>query len=74
MNFIEAYKKKVNIVFKKLLKSYNVSFSFLQNSLFQRWAIAITLCLVLALIMAPEFHFSEPQFKMGMIADRKSVV
>lgn len=70
MNFIEAYKNKANTVFKKLLKNYNVSFSFFQNSLFQRWAIAITLCLVLALIMAPEFYFSEPQFKMGMIAPR----
>ncbi|HUN53896.1 MAG TPA: HDIG domain-containing protein [Smithella sp.] len=70
MNFIETYQNKALNFIKKLMKSRNISFGFLKNSLFQRWAIAISLCLILAIIMAPDIRFSEPQFKQGMIAPR----
>jgi hypothetical protein len=70
MNFIESTKNKSKINLKKLLEKNNLSFNFLKNSLFQRWAVAIILCIILALIMAPEINISEPQFKMGMIASR----
>jgi putative nucleotidyltransferase with HDIG domain len=43
-------------------------FSLLENNLFQRWAIGIVLCLILALILAPEIKFSAPKLKQGMIA------
>jgi len=70
MNSIESAKNIAIKYFKKLLKNRYVSFDFLKNSLFQRWAIAIFLCLILALIMAPEINLSEPQFKLGMIAPK----
>jgi hypothetical protein len=70
MNLIEAYQNKAINIFKKLLKGRNISFGFLKNSLFQKWAIAVTLCLILAIIMAPDIRFSDPQFKLGMIAPR----
>ena len=70
MNLIEANQNKAINIFKKLLKSRYMSFGFLKNSLFQRWAIAVILCLILAIIMAPDIRFSDPQFKLGMIAPR----
>ncbi len=70
MNLIEAYQNKARNIFKKLLKSRNISFGFLKNSPFQRWAIAITFCLILAIIMAPDIRFSKPEFTLGMIAPR----
>ncbi|MFA5321657.1 MAG: HDIG domain-containing metalloprotein [Smithella sp.] len=70
MNFIKFIKNKAVYFLKTILEKGTPYFSFVKNSLFQRWAIAIILCLILALIMAPEFHFSEPQFKLGMIAPK----
>ena len=70
MKFIESIKNKTTKYFKKLLKDSHLSFSFLNNSLFQRWAIAVVLCLILAVTMAPEINLTEPQFKLGMIAPK----
>ncbi len=70
MGFLEAYKNKALNIITKLRKRRDLSFGFLKHSLFQRWAIAISLCLILAMIMAPEINLSEPQFKLGMIASR----
>jgi len=42
----------------------------IQNSLFQRWAIAIVLCFILAIIMAPDINLSEPRYTLGMIASK----
>ena len=70
INFIETYKNKAIKIFRKLLENDNLPLGFLKNSIFQRWAIAVTLCLILAIMMAPEVNFSEPQFKLGMIASR----
>ncbi|MDD5524273.1 MAG: hypothetical protein PHV90_03450, partial [Smithella sp.] len=40
----------------------------MKNRTFQKWAIAITLCLILAIIISPELRIYEPDFKLGMIA------
>ena len=48
----------------------NFPLNFLKNSLFQRWTIGVILCLILAVILAPEINISAPEFKQGMIAPR----
>ncbi len=70
MNFINSATSKAANIFKKLLERYNITFGFLKNSTFQRWANGIILCLILAFILAPEIHFSVPKFKQGMIASK----
>jgi len=70
MNFIESTTNKAAKYFKKLLEKHNLPFSFLENSNFQRWAIAVILCLILAIILAPEINIFAPKFKQGMIASR----
>lgn len=70
MNFIAQIKNKAIITFNNILEKAGPYFSFVKISLFQRWAIAVILCLVLALIMAPDLHFSEPKFQLGMIAPK----
>ncbi|KIE17703.1 hypothetical protein DS62_01230, partial [Smithella sp. SC_K08D17] len=67
MNFFELIKNKAANIFKKL-RGNNLSFEFLKNRTFQKWAIAITLCLILAIIISPELRIYEPDFKLGMIA------
>mgnify|MGYP003795317493 CR=1 FL=1 len=52
----------------RLLENRNLPFTFLQSSLFQKWAIAVILCMIIALVMAPDINLSEPQYKVGMIA------
>jgi hypothetical protein len=42
----------------------------LENSVFQKWAIAVILCLILAMILAPEINIFAPKFQQGMIATR----
>jgi putative nucleotidyltransferase with HDIG domain len=70
MNFIESTKNKAAKIFKKLLEKNNLPLSILENSIFQKWAIAVILCLILAIILAPEINIFAPQFKQGMIASR----
>jgi putative nucleotidyltransferase with HDIG domain len=70
MKFIESIKNKTAKYFKKFLKDNHLSFSFLKNSIFQKWTIAVALCLILAVMMAPEINLTEPQFKLGMIAPK----
>jgi membrane-associated HD superfamily phosphohydrolase len=70
MNFINSTTSKAANIFKNLSERYNTSLGFLKNSTFQRWANGIILCLILALILAPEIHFSTPKFKLGMIATK----
>jgi len=69
MNFFELIKKKAANIFKKL-RGNNLSFEFLKNRTFQKWAIAVSLCLILAIIISPELRIYEPDFKLGMIAPR----
>jgi hypothetical protein len=70
MNFIESIKNKTADISKKFLEKSNLSFEFLKNRTFQKWAIAVILCLILAIILAPDLRISEPDFKLGMIAPR----
>ncbi|MCX5848305.1 MAG: HDIG domain-containing protein [Deltaproteobacteria bacterium] len=70
MNFIESIKDKAANIFEKLLEKNKFPLGFLKNSIFQKWAIAVILCSILALIMAPDIRFSEPEFKLGMIAPK----
>jgi cyclic-di-AMP phosphodiesterase PgpH len=70
MNYIELFKNKATTIFNKLLKNGNLPFKFLKSSLFQKWAIAVILCFILALILAPNIYFSEPQYQLGMIASK----
>ncbi len=68
MEFIDSTTNKTIKLFKKLKGKYKFPFSLLESNLFQRWAIGIVLCLLLALILAPEINFSAPKLKQGMIA------
>ncbi len=70
MNFLEPIKNKVTNIFKILKDKNNFSFEFLKNRTFQKWAIAVTLCLILAIIMAPQLRTYEPDFKLGMIVPK----
>ena len=54
-------------IFRKLLQEHSITFSFLKNSNFQRWSIVTLLCLAMAIMLAPEIHFSAPKFSQGMI-------
>jgi 7TM-HD extracellular. len=68
MDFINSTTNKTIKLFKKLKGKYKLPFSLLENNLFQRWAIGIVLCLLLAIILAPEINFLAPKLKQGMIA------
>lgn len=70
MKFFEPIRIKISALLKTLLEKIPLSFDFLKNSLFQKWTIAVVFCLLLAFVMAPEFHFPEHQFQLGMIAPR----
>ena len=70
MNFLESTKNKAANIFKNLLEKNNFLLGFLENSVFQKWAIAVILCLILAMILAPEINVFAPKFQQGMIATR----
>jgi putative nucleotidyltransferase with HDIG domain len=70
MSSFEQIKNKAMLIWNDVLEKAGPSFSFIKNSLFQRWVIAVILCSVLALIMAPDLHLSEPKFQLGMIASK----
>jgi putative nucleotidyltransferase with HDIG domain len=42
--------------------------SFLGKAVFQRWCIAVGLCLALTYILSPQFNFGFPDYKVGSIA------
>jgi hypothetical protein len=68
MDFIDSAAKKVSNTFKTMMERYDFSFSFIADPVFQRWSIALSLCLLLAIILAPELHFSSPKYILGSIA------
>ena len=70
MKYFESLRIKMTEFFRNYLEKAAPYFGFVRNSLFQRWMIAVVLCLILALIMAPELNFSKPQFRIGMIAPK----
>lgn len=70
MDFIDSATKKVSDIFKKKIGKRILSLGFLNNPLYQKWFIAIGLCLILAIILAPEIHLYTPKYKSGMISDK----
>jgi putative nucleotidyltransferase with HDIG domain len=70
MESLDSFKEKVINALRALPKKSRFPFEFLKNSLFQRWVIAIGLCLILALMMAPDINISEPKYTLGMIAPK----
>jgi cyclic-di-AMP phosphodiesterase PgpH len=69
MNFIDSSSEKISSAFRKLKeKNKIISFKFLNNILFQRWAIAIVLSIGLSIILAPNLYNSKQDYRHGMIA------
>ena len=70
MDHIDSATKKVSNILKKFMGKQIFPFSLLVNPVYQRWAIAISLCLVLSFIMAPELHLFTPKYKIGTISHK----
>ncbi len=68
MNFIEKSSEKISSILRKLKDKHKISFKFLNNIIFQRWAIAIILSIGLSIILAPNLYHSKPDYRHGMIA------
>ena len=68
MNFLDSSSDKILSFFRKLNAKNKLSFTFLRNIIFQRWAIAIVLSIGLAAILSPKLYYSKPQYRHGMIA------
>jgi len=68
MNFIETSSEKISSILRKLKDKHKISFKFLNNIIFQRWAIAIILSIGLSIILAPNLYHSKPDYRHGMIA------
>jgi cyclic-di-AMP phosphodiesterase PgpH len=70
MSFIDFIIKKIFEIIRNQIEKHNFSFGFLANPVYQRWAIGLSLCLISAIILAPEIHFSAPKYKLGTISAR----
>lgn len=68
MNFLDSTSEKIFSTVRKLKEKNKISFKFLNNIIFQRWAIAIILSIALSLILAPKLYDSKPEYRHGMIA------
>lgn len=68
MNFLDSSSDKIFSFFRILTEKNKLSFAFLRNTIFQRWAIAILLSIALAALLAPKLYYSNPQYRHGMIA------
>ncbi len=68
MNFLDSTSEKILSTFQKLKEKNKFSFQFLNNIIFQRWAIAIILSISLSLILAPTLYDSMPKYQHDMIA------
>ncbi|MEQ8212623.1 MAG: HDIG domain-containing metalloprotein [Smithellaceae bacterium] len=68
MDFIDSGTKKAN-EFLKYFKGKNfLSLLYPSDPLYQRWTIAVVLCLLLSVILAPDVHLFAPKYKIGMIS------
>ncbi|GAB6270652.1 MAG: HDIG domain-containing protein [Smithella sp.] len=67
-NFLDSTSEKILSAVRTLKDKHKISFKFLGNIIFQRWAIAIILSAGLTVLLAPKFYNSEPQYRHGMIA------
>lgn len=68
MSLLDSAPKKIFSAFRKLNDKTRISFNFLNNVIFQRWAIAIFLCVGLTFILAPKLYDTKPDYRHGMIA------
>ncbi len=68
MNFLDAASEKFFSAFRKMKEKNKISFKFLNNIIFQRWAIALILSLGLSILLAPRLYDSRPEYRHGMIA------
>ena len=68
MNYLDSTSGKIFSIFRKLKEKSKFPFDFLNNIIFQRWAIAIFLSVGLTLILAPKLYDSNPEYRHGMIA------
>ncbi len=68
MDFIDSATKKTNDVFKYFKGKHFLSFFYPSNPIHQRWTIAVVLCLLLSIILAPDIHLFAPKYKIGMIS------
>ncbi|MBP7764836.1 MAG: HDIG domain-containing protein [Syntrophaceae bacterium] len=68
MNFLDSTSEKIYSLYRKLKEKHKLSLKFLNNVIFQRWAIAVFLSIGLTLVLAPEFYESRIDYRHGVIA------
>lgn len=68
MSYLFPSFDKILLSLRNLKDKNKISFKFLNNIIFQRWAIAISLSIGLTLILAPNLYNSKPEYRHGMIA------
>lgn len=68
MNFLDLTSEKILEAFQKLKERHQISFTFLNNILFQRWVIAVILSISLTMILSPTLYKSLPRYSYGQIA------
>jgi len=68
MSTFQNIKDRLSPSLNKLNENLSSFFSFLGNITFQRWVIAIFLCLGLTFILAPRIYNTSPEYRHGMIA------
>lgn len=70
MDIIDSVTKKAANLFKMFIKKHILSLSFLTNAVYQRWTIAIVLCIILSIILAPDIHLINPKYSVGVISPK----
>lgn len=68
MSTFQNIKDRFSPSLNKLKENLSSFFSFLGNITFQRWVIAILLCVGLTFILAPRIYHNSPAYQHGMIA------
>ena len=68
MDYVDLITKKGFTALIKFISKHNLRVGFLANHIFQRWIIAIVLCLILSFIISPQINFSPQKYKLGSIA------
>ncbi|HPD56541.1 MAG TPA: HDIG domain-containing protein [Smithellaceae bacterium] len=70
MNFINFVISTLESISDKFLRRHQKALAILNNSSVQRWSIAVAMCLLIAVLLAPEIHLFAPKFEQGMIAEK----
>ncbi|OPY82402.1 MAG: 7TM-HD extracellular [Smithella sp. PtaU1.Bin162] len=70
MDFIDSTTKKAANISQSILEKYILSIKLFTNHTYQKWAIAIVLCIILSVILVPEIHFLAPKYEIGMISTK----